>query len=63
VTVEIAVGLLAADDTCEEILKEYPFLERDDIVAALSRPRGVERSRRLCVNVQRGRAVETAGRA
>jgi uncharacterized protein (DUF433 family) len=36
VTVGTIVGLLASGHTHEEILKEYPYLERDDIQAALS---------------------------
>ena len=33
--VEHVIGMLAAGDTAETILKEYPFLERDDIQACL----------------------------
>jgi uncharacterized protein (DUF433 family) len=36
VTVGTVVGLLAAGRTVEEILSAYPYLERDDIQAALS---------------------------
>jgi len=36
VTVGTIVGLLASGHTHEEILKEYTYLERDDIQAALS---------------------------
>ena len=36
VTAGTIVGLLASGYTHEEILKEYPYLERDDIQAALS---------------------------
>ena len=36
VTVGTIVGLPASGHTHEEILKEYPYLERDDIQAALS---------------------------
>jgi uncharacterized protein (DUF433 family) len=35
VTVGTVVGLLAAGKTPEEILAAYPYLERDDIRAAL----------------------------
>ena len=30
------IGMLANGDTVEELLKEYPSLERDDILACLS---------------------------
>lgn len=30
------IGMLANGDTIEELLKEYPSLERDDILACLS---------------------------
>ena len=36
VTVGTIVGLLAAGRTHEEILQAYPYLEADDICAALS---------------------------
>jgi uncharacterized protein (DUF433 family) len=36
VTVGTVVGLLAAGRTHEEILRAYPYLEADDIRAALS---------------------------
>lgn len=36
VTVGTIVGLLAAGHTGEEILAQYPYLERDDILAALA---------------------------
>jgi len=36
VTVGTIVGLLAAGRTHEEILQAYPYLEADDIRAALS---------------------------
>ena len=36
VTVGAVVGLLAAGRTREEILEAYPYLEADDIQAALS---------------------------
>ncbi len=35
VTVSAVVGQLAAGRTAEEILDEYPYLEREDIYAAL----------------------------
>lgn len=35
IAVEHIIGMLAAGDTPETILKEYPFLERDDIQACL----------------------------
>lgn len=35
VTVGTILGLLAAGHTREEILKGYPYLEADDIIAAL----------------------------
>lgn len=36
VTVGMIVGLLASRRTAEEILRAYPYLEADDIQAALS---------------------------
>jgi uncharacterized protein (DUF433 family) len=36
VTVGTIVGLIGAGRTIEEILKEYPYLEREDILEALS---------------------------
>ena len=46
VTVGTVVGLVAAGRTREEILHQYPYLEADDIAAALSyaawRPEEVE---------------------
>ena len=35
IAVEHVLGMLAAGDTTETILKEYPFLEADDIRACL----------------------------
>ena len=40
VTVGTVVGLLAAGRTHEEILKAYPYLEREDIDQALAYARG-----------------------
>lgn len=36
VTVGSVVGLLAAGHTTEQVLEAYPYLERDDVLAALS---------------------------
>lgn len=36
VTVGTIVGLLAAGHSVEEVLDLYPYLERDDVMAALS---------------------------
>jgi uncharacterized protein (DUF433 family) len=36
VTVGTVVGLLASGSTAEEILADYPYLEPEDITAALS---------------------------
>ena len=36
VTVGTVVGLVATGHTTEEILREYPYLEADDIAEALS---------------------------
>jgi uncharacterized protein (DUF433 family) len=36
VTVEAIVGLMAAGRTRDEILAAYPYLEREDIQAALA---------------------------
>ena len=36
VTVKDVLGFLAAGMTADDILAEYPYLERDDILAALA---------------------------
>ena len=36
VTVGTIVGLIASGQTIEDVLKAYPYLERDDIFEALS---------------------------
>jgi uncharacterized protein (DUF433 family) len=36
VTVGTVVGLLASGHSIEKVLEEYPYLERDDVRAALS---------------------------
>lgn len=36
VTVGTIVGLLAAGRTAEDVLQDYPYLEREDIQAALT---------------------------
>lgn len=36
ITVGTVVGLLAAGRSIEEVLAAYPYLERDDVLAALS---------------------------
>ena len=36
VTVKDVLGFLAAGMTADEILAEYPYLEREDILAALA---------------------------
>jgi uncharacterized protein (DUF433 family) len=36
VTVGTVIGLLASGHSIEKILEEYPYLERDDVRAALS---------------------------
>jgi uncharacterized protein (DUF433 family) len=36
VTVGTVVGLLAAGHPIEHVLREYPYLEREDVLAALS---------------------------
>jgi uncharacterized protein (DUF433 family) len=35
VTVSAVLGQLAAGRTVDEVLQEYPYLERDDVLAAL----------------------------
>ena len=42
VTVGTIVGLLATGQSNEQILDAYPYLEREDIAAALSYARCVE---------------------
>jgi uncharacterized protein (DUF433 family) len=36
VTVGTIIGLLAAGQTAEDVLRDYPYLEREDIQAALT---------------------------
>ena len=36
VTVGTVVGLIAAEKTIEEVLGEYPYLEREDVLQALA---------------------------
>ena len=36
VTVETIVGLVASSKTVDEVLADYPYLEREDILEALS---------------------------
>ena len=36
VTVGTIVGLVASGKTVDEVLKEYPYLEREDVLQALS---------------------------
>jgi len=36
VTVGTVVGLIAAEKTIEEVLAEYPYLEREDVLQALA---------------------------
>ena len=36
VTVEAIVGLVASGKTIDEVLADYPYLEREDILEALS---------------------------
>ncbi len=36
VTVGTVVGLLAAGHSVDEVLEAYPYLEKDDVLAALS---------------------------
>lgn len=36
VTVGTIVGLLGADHTIDEVLDAYPYLEKEDVLAALS---------------------------
>lgn len=43
VTVGTVVGLVAAGRMREEILREYPYLEAEDIAEASSTPRGAPR--------------------
>lgn len=35
VTVGMVLGQLAADRTTDDVLADYPYLERDDVLAAL----------------------------
>ena len=35
ISVEHVLGMLAAGDTAQEILREYPFLEPEDVQACL----------------------------
>jgi uncharacterized protein (DUF433 family) len=46
VTVGMIVGQIGAGLTIEELLNDYPYLERDDILEALRYAAGVSRSAR-----------------
>ena len=45
--VEHVLGLLAAGDTAEDILKAYPWLEREDIQACLIYARRIAANERV----------------
>ena len=45
--VEHVLGMLAAGDTVEDILKAYPWLEREDVQACLVYARRVMASERI----------------
>ena len=45
--VEHVLGMLAAGDTAEDILKAYPFLEREDVQACLVYARRLTANERI----------------
>jgi uncharacterized protein (DUF433 family) len=53
--VEHVLGMLAAGDSADDILREYPWLERDDVRACLAY------ARRLVAHERVEPAVQTSG--
>jgi uncharacterized protein (DUF433 family) len=49
VTVSTVLGQLAAGATVEQLLEDYPYLEREDIVAALEYAAAIVNERELPV--------------
>jgi uncharacterized protein (DUF433 family) len=49
VTVSTVLGQLAAGATVEQLLEDYPYLEREDIVAALKYAAAIVNERELPV--------------
>lgn len=47
VTVSAVLGQLAAGQTIEEILGDYPYLEREDVLAALEYAAAATRGREI----------------
>ena len=54
-TVEIILEKLAAGRTLEEVREDYPFLAREDVLAALAYARTAIVTDELIPNVTRGR--------
>jgi uncharacterized protein (DUF433 family) len=54
-TVEIILEKLAAGFTVEEVREDYPFLAREDVLAALAYARNAIGTDELIPNVTRGR--------
>jgi uncharacterized protein (DUF433 family) len=50
--VEHVLGMLAAGDSIEDLLREYPWLERDDVQACLAYARRLVAHERVEVAVQ-----------
>jgi len=53
-TVEIILEKLAAGRTVEEVREDYPFLAREDVLAALAYARNAIGADELIPNVTRG---------
>lgn len=49
VTVSAVLGQLAAGQTLEEVLANYPYLEREDVLAALEYAAAAAQDRELAV--------------
>ena len=47
VTVSAVLGQLAAGQTIDDIVRDYPYLERDDVLAALAYAAAVTRDREV----------------
>ena len=49
ITVSVILGQLAGGRTIEDVLEDYPYLERDDVLAALEYAAAVVNERELPV--------------
>jgi uncharacterized protein (DUF433 family) len=62
VTVSTVVGLVAAGRTREEILREYPYVEAEDIAAFPALPDEQRKSKIRCASREPGRGHEPIAR-